>query len=504
MLKLIESQLGVSVSTKFLDENKINSASTLQDLTNRGSNDESILLGGNPLPLDEIINFSGVEDHLKLECRTARSRFFNCSDYKLIKPRDLPKFYSTVGEGVLLPVCESGNCPLQLVALLPGSSPETRRVLRLFTLQSVDKTVKLNQLQSQYMPFCREFSVSYEAYYTIFFTRLHMKFSKPTYGLLSQPDSSTSITNILPYSTEKSPLSSIKSDLDRIKRLFLAYQNEDSWMPLENPILQSDLEKVITMHLNNEGLQHQTRDLDITEHLWEALKNVPNRRVAREGFLTALRLLQEKPSFLTVSLSNFTQFVKLARSHIMSGRGGVNTFDVQGLRMLIEVGIFKVTNDCISAIQGVTPHIDMRCVNAFLHGEDACLDKRFELLHHLYRTACLTTALGAITQSAIVQKEIEPLFSDVKSSESDFKAFLNSENLDMEQFITHECTTLLKNLIAQVIDFTPDLWIMQLSANEPMSIEKRLLYECIQTAGEIPVVFCHVLELIETLWFNKA
>ncbi|VDL59898.1 unnamed protein product [Hymenolepis diminuta] len=45
---------------------------------------------------------------------------------------------------------------------------------------------------------------------------------------------------------------------------------------------------------------------------------------------------------------------------------------------------------------------------------------------------------------------------------------------------------------------------MRLSAKEPMPIEKRLLYECIQTTGGIPVVFCHVLELIETLWFNKA
>ncbi|VDO05456.1 unnamed protein product [Rodentolepis nana] len=342
MLKLIESQLGVSVSIKFLDANKINSTSVMHDLTNKLSNDESILLGGNPLPLDEIINFSGVENQLELECGATRSRFFNFSDYKLIKPKDLPNFYSTVGEGVLLPVCGSGNCPPQLVALLPGSSPKTRRVLRLFTLPIVDKTVKLNQLRSQYMPFCRKVNVSYEAYYDIFFTRLHMKFTKPTSGLLSPPDSSTSvrlITNILPYSTEKSPLSQIKSDLDRIKRLFLAFQNEDSWVPLENPILQSDLEKVIAIHLNN-------------EHLWEALKDAPNRRVAREGFLTALRLLQEKPDFLTVSLSNFTQFVKLARSHIMSGRGEVNTFDVQGLRMLIEVGIFKVTNDCIAAIQG--------------------------------------------------------------------------------------------------------------------------------------------------------
>ncbi|VDL19836.1 unnamed protein product, partial [Hymenolepis diminuta] len=455
MLKLIESQLGVSVSTKFLDENKIDSASAFRDITNKSLNVESILVGGNPLPLDEIINFSGVEDHLKLKCETTTSRFFNYSNCKFIEPEDLCKFYSTVGEGVLLPVRGSENSPPQLTTLLPGSSLETRRVLRIFTLSNVDRSVKLDQLQSQYMPFCREVNVSYEADYTLFFTRLHMEFSKPTCGLLSHPDSSTSVrltTNVLPYSTEKSPLSSIKSDLDRIKRLFLAFQNEDTWIPLENTSLQSDLEEAIAIHLNDERIRHRTRDLDTTECLWEALKDVPNRRVAREGFLTALRLLQEKPDLLSVSLSNFTQFAKLARNHIMSGRGAMSTFDVQGLRMLIEAGIFKVTNDCIAAIRGVTPQIDMGFVNSFLRSEDACLDKRFELLHHLYCMACLTTALGAIAQSTVVLKEIEPLLSDVKNSEANFKVFMALEDLDMEQFVTHECTTFLKNLIAKVIE----------------------------------------------------
>ncbi|KAM3182227.1 hypothetical protein ACTXT7_012823 [Hymenolepis weldensis] len=510
MLKLIESQLGVSVSTKFLDENKIDSTSALREITNRSLNAESIFMGGNPLPLDEIINFSGVEDHLKLKCETTASRFFNYSDCKLIEPEDLCKFYSTVGEGVLLPVRGSGNSPPQLTTLLPGSSLETRRVFRVFTLPNIDRTVKLDQLQSQYMPFCQEINVSYETDYTLFFTNLHMEFSKPTYGLLSHPDSSTSVrltTNVLPYSTEKSPLSTIKSDLDRIKRLFLAFQNEDTWIPLENTGLQSNLEEAIAMYLNDERIQHQTRDLDTIERLWEALRDVPNRRVAREGFLTALRLLQDKPDLLAVSLSNFTQFAKLARNHIISGRGAMSTFDVQGLRMLIEAGIFKVTNDCIAAIHGVTPQMDLGFVNTFLRSEDACLDKRLELLHHLYCMACLTTALGAVAQSTVVLKEIGPLLSDVKNSEANFKVFMASEDLDMQQTVTHECITLLKNLIAKVIEywlgcaknvnkaifssvfFTPDLWIMRLSAKEPMPIEKRLLYECIQTTGGIPEVF---------------
>lgn len=46
-------------------------------------------MGGNPLPLDEIINFSGVEDHLKLKYETTTSRFFNYSDCKLIEPENL-------------------------------------------------------------------------------------------------------------------------------------------------------------------------------------------------------------------------------------------------------------------------------------------------------------------------------------------------------------------------------------------------------------------------------
>lgn len=46
--------------------------------------------------------------------------------------------------------------------------------------------------------------------------------------------SSIQTTQVSPYSTARSPLASIKVDVDRIKRLSLAYQNEDTWNPLGN------------------------------------------------------------------------------------------------------------------------------------------------------------------------------------------------------------------------------------------------------------------------------
>ncbi|KAM7533797.1 hypothetical protein Aperf_G00000112449 [Anoplocephala perfoliata] len=455
MQNFIESQLGVSVSIKFLEEHKLDSNhhQQLLDITNTDQvrKDGSLPLGGNPLPLDEIVDFALVEGQLKLKGEATSSRLFNLERFKLIAPEDLSKFFSDVGEGVLLPVSGTNNSPSQLVALLPGLSPETRRILRVFTIPDTDREVKLDQLQSRYMPFCEEVNVSFEADYTLFSTHLHMEFSTPTDGLLSHPDNSTFAqltTKVYPYLTDKSPLGPIKSDLDRIKRLFLAHLNEVSWIPLAS-FNSSNLEEIIARHLNS--VDHQTRDLDSTERMWEALKDVSDRRSAREGFLIALRLLLEKPYLLSVDRSNFTQFAKLAQNHIISSQSGVNAFDVRGLPMLIEAGIFKVTNDCLAVINDVSSHMAWTSTNTFLRS-DVSLEKRLQLLHHLYRIACLTTALGTIAQATIVEKEIGPLLTDTKSSEVDFNTFMTSEELDLEQVVSHECTTRLENLTAQLIE----------------------------------------------------
>lgn len=58
-----------------------------------------------------------------------------------------------------------------------------------------------------------------------------------------------------PYLTDKSPLSSIKSDLDRIKRLSLAHKNEDSWIPLGS-LNSSNLEETVALHLNSGGVRY--------------------------------------------------------------------------------------------------------------------------------------------------------------------------------------------------------------------------------------------------------
>lgn len=44
--------------------------------------------------------------------------------------------FSTFGEGVLFPVSGVTSDEPQLVALLPGASAKTRRVLRVFAIQS--------------------------------------------------------------------------------------------------------------------------------------------------------------------------------------------------------------------------------------------------------------------------------------------------------------------------------------------------------------------------------
>nr|CDS21461.1 hypothetical protein EgrG_000187900 [Echinococcus granulosus] len=532
MLKLIESQLGVRVSMQYLEEHNIPESDRivaphhrqLHDLTNithlsgDASLSQSVQFGGNPLALDEICNLSIIDEQLSSRRVASSSRFFNYSQYKCLRPDELAKAFSTFGEGVLFLVGGAANDAPQLVALLPGTSAMTRRVLRVFTIQSPDMKLKLGQLEARFMPFSREVRIAYEANYILPFTLLHVNFDEPTGGLLSHPSSTTPahlMTQVSPYSTTHSPLASIKADVDRIKRLSLAYQNEGTWIPLGDlgpaSSSASALEQVISSQLRKSQQEIVTplgqrliRELDSTERMWEALKDAPNRRTAREGFLVALRLLQEKADLLSVSLSDFTRFAKLARSSAAAGRGEtLGNFEVLGLRMLIEAGVFKATNDCLAVISAVSPPLERSFSSANLTAETD-FETRLRLLHHLYRVSCLVVALATVAQNALVEKEIGPLLFDTKSSEAEFATFMKVEEVEMNKVFTHTCTTALKNLTAQLADFTPDLWIMRMSTMEPMQIEKRLVYECINSGGVAPTFHCHVLELIDTLWFNDA
>ncbi|VDM32551.1 unnamed protein product [Hydatigera taeniaeformis] len=547
MLKLIELQLGISVSAQYLEEHLVSESTQvvrsqyrhLRDLTNTShpvaddSLSSTLQFGGNPLTLDEICNLSMIDRQLNAPRLASSSRFFNYSQYKSLRPDELPKAFSVFGEGVLFQVSGAANDATQLVALLPGASAKIRRVLRVFTIQNPDMKLKLGQLEARFMPFSREVRTSYEADYILPFTLLHVNFSEPTGALLSYPGSTTLAhltTQVSPYSTARSPLASIKTDMDRIKRLSLAYQNEDTWSPLGNMVPSSSsasaLEQSITSHLSKSQQQivmplgqHIIRELSSTERMWEALKDAPDRRTAREGFLFALRHLQEKVDLLSLNVSDFTRFAMLARSNAIAGRREtLGDFEVLGLRMLIEAGVFKVTNDCLAVIRNgipslyfctlfhlptVSPTLERSFASANLTKETS-FEMRLHLLHHLYRVSSLAVALATVAQNAFVEKEIEPLLFDVKSSEGDFITFMKMEELEKDEVFTHTCTTPLKNLTAHLADFTPDLWIMRMSAVEPMQIEKRLVYECINSSGVSPTFYCHVLELIDTLWFNDV
>ncbi|VDK36625.1 unnamed protein product [Taenia asiatica] len=518
MLKLIESQLGFSVSMQYLEEHEVPESDIvgshcrqLRDLTNTThlSDDDSPSstpqFGGNPLALDEICNLSMIDRQLSSPRVAPSSRFFNYLQYKSLRPDELANAFSTFGEGVLFPSRRTANDEPQLVALLPGASAKTRRVLRIFTIQSQprvhflnpDMKLKLDQLEARFMPFSREVTIAYEADYILPFTLLHVNFSEPTGALLSHPNSTTLAhltTQVSPYSTARSPLASIKADVDRIKRLSLAYQNEGTWNPLGDlgsaTSSASALEQLIASHLRQSRQeivmplgQRIIRELNSTERMWEALKDAPDRRTAREGFLVALRLLQEKTDLLSVSLSDFTRFAKLARSSTISGRGEtLGNFEVLGLRMLIEAGVFKATNDCLAVIRAVSPALERSFSSANLT-EETSFETRLCLLHHLYRVSCLTVALATVAQNALVEKEIRPLLFDTNQSEVEFAIFMKTEELEANEVFTHTCTNPLENLTAQLANFTPDLWIMRMSTMEPMQIEKRLVYECIDSSG---------------------
>ncbi|VDD80486.1 unnamed protein product [Mesocestoides corti] len=522
MLQLITRQLGVSVSTKYLDDNKISppQRQLLCDLTNtlnQATEDSlaglSMKFEGNPLDLEEVCNLSVIDSQLTLKKTAAVSGMFNYSSYKQLKPTELPDAFSTYGEGTLFLTSGAAGGAPQLVALLPGTSNDSRRLLRAYTIQNPDMELKVSQLETRFMPFSNEVSISYEATYSFSFSVIHVDFTCPTGGLLSHPQGTTIghvTTQISPFSTAGSPLSSIKIDLDRIKRLSIAYQNEAAWIPIGD--FNADaLECSIVSHLTNgkrdiqcpSGL-HVLRDLDSTERTWEALKDVPDRKLARQGFLLALRRLQDNISLLSIGSNNFTRFAKLSRSCVALRGGEQSQFEVTGLRMLLEAGIYKATNDCLAVIRSVSPYLEKAFVSMNFT-DNMSLEKRLLLLFHLYKVGCMAAALSSVIQASVVETEIRPLLLDTKTSKTEFPSVMETDELELDApSYTHTCTTPLTHLIPQLGNFTPDIWIVRFSASKPVKTEKHLVYECLLSSDGSLTPHCHVLELVDTVWYPDS
>lgn len=96
MLKLIESQLGLTASTQYLDANESckKKRRVMHDVTNSPdikSNADCTVMeyGGNPLDLENVCDLSLIDDQLTLKNEAATSTIFDYSRYKCLNPEQL-------------------------------------------------------------------------------------------------------------------------------------------------------------------------------------------------------------------------------------------------------------------------------------------------------------------------------------------------------------------------------------------------------------------------------
>uniref|UniRef100_A0A0X3PBV5 Uncharacterized protein n=2 Tax=Schistocephalus solidus TaxID=70667 RepID=A0A0X3PBV5_SCHSO len=396
-----------------------------------------------------------------------------------------------------------------------GPSPIERRIIRVRTDHDPDFELKLADLRTMHMPFSETIDESFEAVYSFGDLEYRLNFTQPVGDRLLAPPPDATVgclaLEFLPYSPVSSPLSSVRVEMERVKRLCLAYRDEAPWTPVGDRVPRSREELSATLLASlsreNSSLTANTPDvqkafmfraLDTTERIWEALKDVPDRRSARLGVECALLQLGKDIFQISLDENNSTQLAGTLRGLINCDTVSSRP-PLLGLEFLCEVGLFKVANDCISVINSVWPKFQQSYSVEQIYGPREMM-MRLKHLHHLYKTACLSALLANVVQSAFATEEIRAFFEDFTQSETEWACLMETDRVDLNFPCRRECHFPVSTLRTKLTPLAPRLWIVKFSALDPMRIEKRIVYELIRASGGGGYYYSHVVELVNTLW----
>nr|VZI15599.1 unnamed protein product [Spirometra erinaceieuropaei] len=516
MLQFIKSQFGLDFSLATAEAEKANRVRPHQqnDTFSQPTDvDNSMELAGNPLALQEICNLTMADADITSDAEHAASTLIDYTSLMAIRPEDFLSQLPSYDMNTLFALDEGGT--MTAFGVTDGLSAIERRIIRIRTDRNPDLELNHADLLKMNMPFSEAVDVSFEASYSFGCSEYRLKFDRPVVDrpLAPPPDATVGSLELefSPYSPIRTPLPSIRVEMERVKRLCLAYRDETPWIPVADRVARSraEISAALSASLSRENspLTAGTSDvqkafifrtLDTTERIWEAIKDVPDRRSARLGMECAIAQLGEDVLQISLDENNSTQLAGTLRGLINCGAVS-SSLPLLGLEFLCEIGLFKVANDCISIINSVWPKFQQTYPVERIYGLREMM-MRLKHLHHLYKTACLSALLTNVIQSAVAAEEIRAFFDDFAHSEAEWTSLMETDRLDLDFPCRRECRFPVSALRTKLTHLAPRLWIVKLSALDPMRIEKRIVYELIRTPGGGGYYYGHVVELVDTLW----
>ncbi|CAH8583415.1 unnamed protein product [Schistosoma turkestanicum] len=470
---------------------------------------------GDPLQIEKIANLSvesSFSDSQK-EAIKPRSRFFDLSGLRPLEKRPVEGYV----DNVLYFVREKGE---QFIGLFPKTKT-SKRILRISSEFDVDVNRSIKELSQESMLSFPEFAITFECMYRLSHGVFKARYETCEDKVLSPPPSFVSgelTVNITPYKSNEL-VSSILDEIEILKDLYRAYENDSSvWLPnsvdnseqvkaeFPNTFKSVKLNKVdrsagrvcgVSFNLLLSG-----RNLDSSEALWNAVKGSPNKLVFRTCVESAFEYLEDKSELIYLASHNQTQLAwRLRHLHDSTESCGQNLYGLFnfGIETLIEIGLHKVTNDCVYLLESLVPES-----SSFFELDKQSgwsLDSRWDVLHNLYKSVSFSVCLASMVSKSSLASELRKIIAQ-KSQKNEWKSALYEP--DNKLFcITHSFSLRVSELVVPLSELPPDLWIMRVDAKKPVPTSIRIVYESVTKDG-LGQYACHKLRMIDSYWPNMS
>ncbi|KAF7255337.1 hypothetical protein EG68_07499 [Paragonimus skrjabini miyazakii] len=531
MIGLIEREFGLSCKAVVFDEESPtfkDEEQNVQFVCQHKLNDCSVHqnFSGNPLELEEIVNLS-LESKLIVEPDRKQipgSQFINVFSMKPLK---------SIPDNAYL------DSHMYCVSGLSGSSandyqlfgvfkltPSSKKVLRIKIVTDPDLYMSINNVRRIHMAMFPSFSTDFEATYAFPFASLSVQFDTSNEQLLCPPLSfvtGTLTSEIKPY--ESCFLPSVSEDFKLLKSIVAAYESDCSvWQTAREPVTLAAFQSSLPLLFKGDSIQvialfasdTQTcdaispsdicsippfRHLDSTERLWNAIKTVHSRQTFRELVNCATHYLLKHRELLKLHRGNHTQLATRLRtllsSHSPIDLDSSSTFPY-GIECLLEIGLNKLTNDCISVLETVIPD----CVPAV---DDKAkiveLPHRWAQLHHLYKASCFFLSLSPYCSKQIVIREVRAILNQ-PDPKGEWRMGLFEDPSRGPLVVTRRFNLPLSELLVPLSSIPPSLWIMRMDADAPVRTSVRLVYEHVPTRDGVDQYICHEMRLTDSYWPN--
>ncbi|CAH8840045.1 unnamed protein product [Trichobilharzia szidati] len=504
MLSLIQREFGVECGKIVHNTKDGKSDKSELVMEKSGFSDDlgHISLWGNPLEIEKIADFTQIIESQEQERES--SRFYDFDMFVPISEKPVEGYL----DNILYFIREDGE---QFVALFPHSSV-SKKILRISSEFNVDVDRSVDAVSREVM-LSFPATCSFESFYKLPCGVFQAKFDTCEGKILSPPPSFVSgklTVNVFPYNSTE-VMSGILEDILLLKDLYAAYEC-DTPIWLLNSELSPDQVKVefpkILNSVNQPDARPHTSDaillsirpLDTSEVIWNTLKGSPNKLTFKTCIQSIFEYLVDNRELVYLDGDNQTQLAcKIRELRDCPDLHSDDSYVLYNLRIevLIEIGLHKLTNDCIYFLECVIPGSSALREIGRKHGWN--LESQWERLHYLYKSVSFYAQLIKVAKTPSVIPELRKILSQ-KPPRSEWRSALFESNVKPFQ-IVHSFSVPVRELVIPLSITSPDLWIMRIEAEKPAPTSIRIVYEMIRE--EAPKRYaCHKLRMVQSYWPN--